>query len=60
MLLRGMVIDWPAYTLWKGNDYIEKKTGDIIITVERTDKLSHDFAYFKKNDKFSKVKMKYS
>lgn len=54
VLLKGVVKDWPAFTQWQESDYIRQKTGDIEIRVERTDRLSNDFAYFKTNDQFSR------
>ena len=52
LLIKAMTNDWPAHNLWSQKDYIKQKAGDISIRVERTDRLSRDFAYFKKGDKF--------
>lgn len=60
LLIKSMVRDWPAFTLWSQSDYIKQKTSKIKIRVERTDRLSNDFAYFKKNDQFSRQVIDYS
>ena len=60
VLIRSMVRDWPAFTLWSQSDYIKQRTSEIKIRVERTDRLSNDFAYFKKNDQFSRQVINYS
>ena len=60
VLLKGMAKDWPAFKLWSEGNYIKDKSGDIQIKVERTDRLSNDFAYFKNNDNFGRQTMKYS
>ncbi len=58
VLISGLVQDEPAIQLWKSTDYIEQKAGHLEVTVEKTDRLNNEFAYFNK-DKFSKEQMLY-